>query len=368
MGRVVLHVGLMKTGTSYIQTVLQQNQQHLQAAGFSFLANSFGRQSRAVREALQRGPSKGSVRWRRLGRAAVADERTSIVSMEFLSFAGDRTAQRIIDALEGAEVDVVLTLRDGLRVLPAQWQTYCRNQGTSAWSDYLVEVARAPRPGREPTRAYKTFHRAQDGLGVLERWRALTGVRSVHVVTVPASGAPRELLWRRFSAAVGLPEGAIVPAVTEDNSSLGYASCEYLRRANGLLADVAPADYRPAMRDLARRVLAPRRALESRPQLSRSGAQLGRSLNRGLRTYLEAGSVPVHGDLADLAVPEDLAGFPGRAAPPSPQEVLDAAGAVWTHLAEATGPTASQPPTSLDDVVSESTRMLRRLHGWTAPE
>src|SRR3954464_2126141 len=49
--RLVLHIGAMKTGTTFLQSALQANQAAHDAAGFRFLAD-FGAQARAVRRVL----------------------------------------------------------------------------------------------------------------------------------------------------------------------------------------------------------------------------------------------------------------------------------------------------------------------------
>lgn len=363
--RVVLHIGSMKTGTSFIQSVLGRNEAALAEAGFEFLGGAFGVQSRAVRDMLKlpRNPARNRRRWKRLATQARGSERTGIVSMEFLSFAGEEQVRRLLAPFSKLDVQVVLTVRDQFRVLPAQWQTYTRNFGTDGWEDYLRHV----QPGRgrsaRDTRAWKTFHRAQDIATILARWEA-AGVSSVDVVTVPPPGAPREELWRRFCAATGIPADGTVLEGVHDNVSLGYASCDFLRRANEHLGDVAPRRYRKVMRPLASTVLSPLRETETRPELDARGAAFARSRNEEIRGLLESGPHRLWGSLEDLPVPADLGGYPRSVAPPPADHVLRAARTVWDHLAERAGTPAADRPDHLDRIVAESTRMLRRAHGW----
>ena len=89
---------------------------------------------------------------------------------------------------------------------------------------------------------------------------------------------------------VGFTGGAITTRQIEvsleevrDNESLGFASFDYLRRANAHLQDVPPRRYRKAMRPLAREVLVPLRSTENRPQLDRRAATYARSRNAEIR-------------------------------------------------------------------------------------
>ncbi|MEZ5096667.1 MAG: hypothetical protein R2731_11460 [Nocardioides sp.] len=245
--RVVLHIGTMKSGTSFIQSVLGANQRELAAQGCVFLGGRFGAQSRAVRDIyrLPAQPRRNRRRWARLAaQARELDAGAALVSMEFLSFAGDAAVAEFLEPLEGLDVRVVLTVRDQFRAIPAQWQTYTRNFGTDAWPAYLRAI-QAPRlRGTRPSRAYSTFHRAQDVVPMLQRWGHAAGVSGLDVVTVPGPGAPRDELWRRFAAVAGVPQGVVDLERSRDNPSLGFASCDYLRRLNTHLADVAPRRYR----------------------------------------------------------------------------------------------------------------------------
>jgi len=369
-GRVVLHIGAMKTGTSYLQSVLVSNQQALEDAGFTFLGGKFGRQALAVRDVLNlpKSPRKNRVRWAALAEEAQKlDGRTGIVSMEFLSFAGPRHVRAFLEPLEGLEVEVVATVRDQFRVIPAQWQTYTRNFGTDDWDTYLrrIEPSKLSRP--QP-RAFRTFHRAQDLLPALERWRETGQVATTHVMTVPGPGAPREELWHRFRAAAGIPDVAVDVEGVRDNASLGFGSCDYLRRVNAHLQDVPARYYRKGIRAVVSSALVPRRLSESRPELDLRAAKYARTRNEELRSALSdrisAGGYRLCGSLEDLPVPDDLTAYP-KSAPAVPRDEVDgAARAVWSDLAAQLGEVDRTSPAALDAVVKDTAEMLRAVNGW----
>src|SRR4051812_27308845 len=112
--RVVLHIGTMKSGTSFVQSALMETPAALEAGGVRYLGGTFGRQAKAVRDVSQ-SPSRRQrhARWRALAdEAHTFDGETGVVSMEFLSFAEDKQLGVLLDPFAGVDVDVVLTVRD----------------------------------------------------------------------------------------------------------------------------------------------------------------------------------------------------------------------------------------------------------------
>ncbi|MGD9960426.1 hypothetical protein [Nocardioides sp.] len=364
--RVVLHIGTMKSGTSFIQSALMGNQDALAQAGLAYLGGGFAKQSRAVRLGLGRPPRTDGPRgWAALAEEARAYEgNAGLVSMEFLSFARDHQLDTFLAPLAGLEVQVVLTVRDQFRAIPAQWQTFVRNFGEDDWETYLRRID-APRLGRgRDSRAFQTFHRAQDIVPMLARWASHPQVGQVDVVTVPPPDADRDELWNRFCSAVGLPVATTTLEQTRDNSSLGYASCDFLRRLNPHLADVPPRRYRKGVRPLTKTVLGPLRELEGRPVLDARGAAYARGLNEKVRGAVIRAGYRVTGSLEDLPVPETLTEVQPETPPAPLDQVERAAAATWRHCATELGEDVENPPTGLDDLVAEGARLLRRVHRW----
>ena len=369
--RIVLHIGAMKTGTTFLQTTLERNNTLLAGAGIDFTGNRFAYQTRAVSAALKGRDEKGRRyrRWRKLARAARESEQdVSLVSMEFLSFAEDRQIRQLLKPLRGMQVDVVMTVRDQFLVAPAQWQTHCRNNGTSDWPTYLrqIEPGLAGRPRRND--AYRTFHRAQDVDRTLQRWASFKRVADVHVVTVPGREAPQDELWNRFFRVLGVAPPAVDFGVAAPNTSLGYGSCDLLRRLNEHLDGVPGGRYRQGMRQLAREVLAERRERESRPALDRRGAEYARSLNEELRESITRHGYRLHGSLDDLPVPDSLDEYDAKPVPVPLEETTAAALAAWHYLTDraagGTPPTGASPPAGLDALVREDAALLRHVHNW----
>ena len=266
--RVVLHVGAMKSGTSYLQTRLFAQADALARRGVLVPGEQWRDQVAAVRAVLSATPGAGRARpWRRLAEQVNRTPGTAIVSMEYLGPARTEVADRVVGSFPDAEVHVVITARDLNRSIPAMWQETVQNGRSWTWAEYVADVART-RPGdraaaTDRTTPGGTFWRQQDVAEMVRRWGAASG-RRVALVTLPPPGAPRGLLWDRFAAAAGFDPAGLAD-IAPVNESLGAASSLVLRRLNELLDEAGlpfPQGTQLRKRVLAKTVLAGRRAEE----------------------------------------------------------------------------------------------------------
>jgi hypothetical protein len=198
---------------------------------------------------------------------------------------------------------------------------------------------------------------------VLQRWSADPRVARLTVVTLPPPDAPREELWRRFCTAAQVPAEAAELGGLHENPSLGYASCDFLRRLNVHLADVKPRRYRLAMRPLTRHALAPLRESEARPELDRRGSELALRLNDRIRDAITSGGYALVGTPDDLPVSAP-SGAPVKSPVPPEDQVRRAALAVHEYVVRQLGVDSSPVPDDLDRSVPEIARLLRRANRW----
>ena len=264
---VYVHVGPLKTGTTYIQGVLWANKALLAEHGVCLPLRTFGQQTRAVLGLLDKrmhrdvaaDPKAGRARWQALVEEVQAwDGPAAVLSMEFLCEATAPAVRRLVYDLAPADVHVIYSARDLVRLAPAMWQTHLRNKRTVTWSDYLGSL----RDPGDPAQPWgRRFWYQQDPAEVLGRWQAAVPVERMHVVTVPNAGASPDLLWRRFASVLGVEPEAYDLDVPRANRSLGAVECEALRRLNGSVAERIPG---PVYADLVKRFLA-RDVLEREP-------------------------------------------------------------------------------------------------------
>ena len=273
--KVILHVGTPKTGTSYLQDVLFKNKRLLGEHGILYAADRFDAHFLAALD-LMRLPWGGLEReavgsWDRLAEQVRGwGGETAIISHEILAGASRSQVGRALTSLghqrdgSGVEVHLVLSVRDLVRQIPAEWQENVKHRSGMSYGRFL---ARVTDPHRN-SRIASWFWSVQEVPEILDRWGADLPPERIHLVTVPSPGGAPDLLWKRFSQAFGL-EG--IDLVLEDervNPSLGVPETALIRRINRSANRVLePADYRPLVRELlahqtlSRRVLSPRLAL-----------------------------------------------------------------------------------------------------------
>lgn len=233
--RVVLHAGLMKSGTSYLQERLFANQDLLAERGVLVPGGSWRDQVLAVQDVLGRHDAapKARGKWATLVQEIRGHDGDAVVSMEFLGPASPGRIAEVVAAV-GSPVVVVLTVRDLGRVVPAMWQERLKNGHTLGWSEYVGGLT----GGGEIARAFWRQH----GLArIVRNWADVVGVDHVTVVTLPAPGADSDLLWSRFCDAAAIP-GDGCAAVSPANASLDVASAMVLRAVNVALRERGEVD------------------------------------------------------------------------------------------------------------------------------
>ncbi len=260
--RLVLHVGAMKSGTSFIQSRLFANKRMLlDERGILVPGMNWLSQVMAASDVL----GVGEAQWAKMAGKVNAYDGTSVISMEYLGPVRAVVAQRVASSFPSHTIDVVITARDLNRSIAAMWQETVQNGRTWTFAEYLAGIE-AWRPGHRDEslsapESGRTFWRQQNLVRIARTWGELA---PVSVVTVPPPGAPRELLWERFCSVLGTPPAGFAPA-RMDNESVGAASTLVIRRLNELLNGAglsfpAGTDLRKGL--LAKQVLAARKSAE----------------------------------------------------------------------------------------------------------
>lgn len=299
--RVVLHVGLMKSGTSHLQARLGAAGDGLAAAGFLFPGDGWRDQVNAVSDVLgrrQRAHGEFEGVWDAMVRGIGEHPGTAIISMEFLGSAPAERLRDVVDSFAGTRVEAVVTVRDLGRTVPSMWQETLKNGRTWPWGTYVDGVRHRRGPG-------EVFWNEQDAVAVTRKWAELVGTDAVTVVTLPRTSRDPELLWRRFCEATGLPPEA-APPPESGNESLGAASAMLMERLNHRVGDLAWPDYsRHVKFGIAKTILPERRREE--PAIEFKAGGWVRRLADEQRAGLTATGARIVGDLADL-VPVASAG------------------------------------------------------------
>lgn len=247
--RLILHIGPRKTGTTYLQRVLQQLSPELQAQGVLYPTryregkedyNHVGAVTDITHNEETRHGSRWSARdgsqWEALCAAVNAFDGTAILSAEMLGGLRPPAAQHFMAGFRFDQVDVVVTMRDLGRIIPSSWQQHVRNTHTQDYKAYIKRRARER--GKKPpvqmqeawdTERQQTFWRSYAYGALVRRWQELAGADRVSIVTLPPAGSPSTLLWQRFRAALdvdALPEMA--PKLPNFVANVGSTEAEAL--------------------------------------------------------------------------------------------------------------------------------------------
>jgi hypothetical protein len=233
--KVFLHIGLPKTGTTYLQTVMWADRERMRAQGV-LLPGRERRDhlwaTRIIREDPNLPTYEERVResWGVLKAEIAAWPGTALISHEFFAGAAPDQAARMVAELAPAEVHLVVTAREPVGLYSGGWQESLKNRDSRTMAEFAeAEVS-------ESSMSVWNW-RTLDVRLVLERWAPTVPAERVHVLPLPPPGSPRTLLWQRFAGLVGLDPDSFDLSATFPNESMGVAEAETLRRVNDHLKD-----------------------------------------------------------------------------------------------------------------------------------
>ncbi|MDX6309995.1 MAG: hypothetical protein QOI06_3041 [Nocardioidaceae bacterium] len=323
---VFLHIGTMKSGTSYLQAVLKRNKTALEQAGVFVPDRMVAAATDALGKPGRRRTMETRGEWPRVVSEIAAWQGDRVVaSHEFLGAATHEQADAIAESLAPHRVTVIITARDLARVIPSHWQTVVKGAKTWLFAEYVGILLDEPGTQGAALRAHRGFWAHQDLARITSAWCDTVGAENVVVVTVPPSEAPPDLLWSRFAHVVGIDPAAYdhEPDSTS-NVSLSYGETEMLRQVNVLLGDrLGPVEYRSLVNNFfANKVLrdAPRQAAtRDRPALGPASHARVSALAAEMVGTLRCSRVRVVGDLSELEV-APFAGDPDVSESTPPQE------------------------------------------------
>jgi hypothetical protein len=304
--KVFLHIGLPKTGTTYLQTVMWADRERMRAQGV-LLPGRERRDhlwsTRIIREDPNLPTYDERVResWGVLRQEIAAWPGTALISHEFFAGAAPEQAARMVAELAPAEVHLVVTAREPVGLYSGGWQESLKNRDSRTMAEFAAaEVS-------ESSMSVWNW-RTLDLRLVLERWGPTVPAGRVHVLPLPPPGSPRTLLWERFADLVGLDADSFDLSATFPNESMGVAEAETLRRINDHLKDE---DFeRPFDRGVyIRTFLADERLATRNGEKYWPTDDIVAECRRRARdavAHVEAAGYDVIGDLGDLLVPDTL--------------------------------------------------------------
>jgi hypothetical protein len=371
--RLYVHIGMPKTGTSYLQAALLHNRAVLTEQGLDLVPSTKREAFElmllvrdrydptldpvSVHDSLARFPAL-------LTRAPGA---RAVISQESLAAARPPQIRRLLDACGERDVHVIATVRDLARQLPSLWQQAVKSGGTATYEGFLLR-ARAREQGGIDRNPWIHL----DICAILQRWAEAVGPARIHVVTVPPPGAPPGLLLERFCRVIDVDPAGLARAETPSNTSLGRVQAELLRQVNTEL----PAELRPRQvygnvvkRFFAAQVLAgqERRTIRVPAEFRTWCDEVA---ERQIKTISGAGYA-VTGQLADLRCPDEAFSHED-ALPTHPEMEAAAVGALAQMLAlraqavrrqPTSGPPSASANGAARSVRAGARRLRKRFRG-----
>ncbi|MCW2791351.1 MAG: hypothetical protein JWO76_449 [Nocardioides sp.] len=362
-----LHLGMQKTGTSYLQSIFWRNQAELARQGLDLVPDSkrgaFHLMLR-VRDRFQPDldpPAVAGALERFTRDLADAPGPRALLSQESLAACTPTQIKTLLDACGEREVHVVLTVRDLGRQLPSAWQQTLQSGASMEYGAYLTRLQRLIRNDSHESRRLHL-----DPPLVLARWAEHLPPEQIHVVTVPPRGGGPTLLLERYCHVLGVDPTRLETEVASSNTGLGRVQSEVLRRVN---ADLGPeVKRRQVYGDVGKRYFAVRvlgRQDGRRIKVPAEFEAWCRELSESHIAALTAARYSVEGDLGDLRSASSA--FAEDEGDPHEREVAAAAvGALVAMLEERAEDrvAARQPAVAAGPLpVRASRRLLGRLLG-----
>lgn len=249
--KLILHVGTPKTGTSHLQDVLFRNRDVLATQGIHYPGEEFDSHFRAAIDLM-------GLRWAGLGEESAgawdelaaevrAANGTSIISHEVLAGAKRSQVRRALESLGDMEVHLVISVRDLVRQIPAEWQENVKHNSSVSFAKFLTLIEDPERSSRIGSWFWKVQHVPE----IIERWGPDLPPEQIHLITVPPPGAPRDQLWSRFSQVFGL-DGlwGLDLRAERANPSIGVAETTLVRKINRTMRGQLTGHYQDLVREL----------------------------------------------------------------------------------------------------------------------
>jgi hypothetical protein len=227
---VLLHIGPHKTGTTAIQGAFHEAREQLAAHGVRYAGET--RQPWLAAVAATKRPGRrgdgisGDLRWEALvAEVTGATSQRVVVSSEAFTDADKPAARRIVEALGGPRVHVVVTLRPLAKIAPSQWQQLIRNGSVEVYRHWLHKILDV-----DPATSKQRFWKRHAHDRLVARWASVVGPERVTVIAV--SDRDRLMLMRSFEQLLALPTGVLVPEAEVVNRSLTRGEVATIRLMN----------------------------------------------------------------------------------------------------------------------------------------
>jgi hypothetical protein len=357
---VLVHIGMHKTGTTAMQSVLASLRDELGRDGVAYPGEREAHHAEA--RALTRGstgwqvspvPPPDPAVWSDFAAEVRQTPSRVVISSEFLAIASEAQIRQLMQDLGPQRVHVLVGVRNLGPVAVSSWQQALKQGRVSTLDTWLKTNFRRS----ELTEQTPGFWTKFDPAAAVLRWSNVVGPDRVTVVVLP--DGDRSLLPTTFEQLLGLPAGRLTgQSVPRSNRGLTAAEAEMVRRVNlQLRGKLEWTEYNSVLRNGAIRRMVEVRSPEpdeARPELPAWVLDQVADEGRRVADQITAAGVQVVGDLADLsATPATQAG----STKPAPELTMVPIDAVVEALVGAVAGSTHDSWTLVEDRPAEHARI-----------
>lgn len=240
---ILVHIGMRKTGTTAMQSLLAAAREDLHTFGVRYPGTKASHHIEA-RSLLRRpdGRLAKSDRavptleaWEDLAAEARGSNARVVISSEFLSYAKAADVQRLVDDLGRDRLRIIVGVRDLAPVAMSSWQQDLKTgmyvHSLDRWMENNFRRAGEPADAPSEDNDRRTFWDLSDVGAIVSRWAEAIGPERTYVVVM--KNGDRAQLPTTFEQLLDLPAGTLASRdVKTANRSMTDLEAEFVRRVN----------------------------------------------------------------------------------------------------------------------------------------
>lgn len=242
-GKVIIHVGGPKTGTTAIQTALAENREELLSLGVLYPGNELNHVSSIypMRKVIgfENWISEDASKWGILCLEIQKWHGSVVLSGEAMMAIPLAVINEIVDSIGEKQVEILITARSLYELVTSQWQESIKAGDVISLGQYAEELAQGP---RHATTSSLIYWLVADYVTPIQRWGQVVGLKNVVVQCVDATNSDATL--REFEQITAIPSGILGQGShSAINRSLTYSEAELVRSCNEILMGGAPSNH-----------------------------------------------------------------------------------------------------------------------------
>lgn len=234
-GKLLIHIGGPKTGTTAIQTALAENRHGLRECGYLYPGTEINQQLSLTPlnsiAGFQNVVSSDRLLWQQLVDEVNQWEGVVVLSSEALFSAPTDVIDEIVDTIGRLQIEILITGRSLHELVVSQWQESVKAGDTISLRKYADEVSRGP---KNATDSSLIFWVIADLSTPIHRWSQRIGIENIIVQCVDTTQPDATL--RSFEQIAEIPSGLLGTSPQNFvNRSLTYSEAEIIRSCNKIL-------------------------------------------------------------------------------------------------------------------------------------